>query len=83
MHLMQDLIDKAQKVNETEPEKKPRGVNPPSKFYNYQEGVYSIRELAEMAGMSADTMRARLAAGWSVEDAMDKPLKKNQSVSIY
>ncbi len=76
MHLMQDLIDKAQKVIVIELENKPRGVNPPSKFYHYQEGVHSIRELAEMAGMSAGTMRGRLAAGWSVEDAMQKSLQK-------
>ncbi len=79
MHRMQDLIDKAQGTNQRELGKKPRGVNPPTNFYYYKDRQYSIRQLAEMAGIHIGTMRARLVAGWSIEDAMQKSLQKKFS----
>ncbi len=76
MHLMQDLIDKAQGINQVKPGKKSRGINPPVNFYYYKDKEYSIRELAEMAGINIGTIRARLAGGWSVENAVKRALVK-------
>ena len=79
MHLMQDLIDKSHGDNQRVIGKKPQRVNLPTNFYYYKGHKYSVRQLAHMAGIIAGTMRARLAAGWTVEDAMPTELKKKFS----
>lgn len=90
MHQMQDLIDisqgnmaerrllidRAHGKNKCRPSvKKARGANRPSKFYIYKGSEYSVRELADIAGFECATLRQRLTYGWSVEDAVQKPLR--------
>lgn len=90
MHQMQDLIDISQGNTEKRhllidrahgkkkwrpSVKKGNGVNTPSKFYIYKGSEYSVRELADIAGFKCATIRQRLTYGWSVEDAVHKPLQ--------
>ena len=37
---------------------------------------YTLTQLAEMVGIGKTTLRERLKMGWSVEDAVEKPIRK-------
>ena len=58
------------------------------RFYEYEGGMYTINDLAEMSGVEAATIRARLRKGHSVEDAvrshvMDSGVKAFCEASWY
>lgn len=42
---------------------------------NYKGGVYSIADLARMAGIARNTIDGRLASGWSVDQAVETPVQ--------
>ena len=41
----------------------------------YQEQEYTLSELAEKIGMNVTTLKERLNLGWSVEDAVERPVR--------
>ena len=41
----------------------------------YNENEYTLTELAELIGMNKTTLKERLNAGWSVEDAVNRPIR--------
>lgn len=41
----------------------------------YQEQEYTLTELAEKVGMNVTTLRERLNLGWSVDDAVNRPVR--------
>ncbi len=91
MHQMQDLIDISQGntakrcllIDKAHRKKKRRlykkngkGINQPVKFYIYKGAEYCLRELADLSGINGETIRMRLARGWSVEKAVQNPLQR-------
>lgn len=42
----------------------------------YNEERYTVSELAELIGMNCTTLRERLNMGWSVSDAVERPIRK-------
>jgi hypothetical protein len=46
-----------------------------SRFVEYQGNIYTTSELAELVGISKRTLITRLNNGWSVEDAVSKPVR--------
>ena len=42
----------------------------------YKGEKYTLTQLAEKAGIGKTTLRERLKMGWSVEDAVEKPIRK-------
>lgn len=42
----------------------------------YREQEYTLTELAEKIGMNATTLKERLNFGWSVEDAVERPVRQ-------
>lgn len=42
----------------------------------YNEKRYTVTELAELIGMNKTTLKERLNMGWSVSDAVERPIRK-------
>lgn len=47
------------------------------KLYEYKGKLYSIKQLAEISGINESAFRKRLDRGWTIEDAVEIPLAKN------
>lgn len=92
MHQMQDLIDISQGntakrrllIDKAHRKKKRRlykkngkVMNQPTKFHIYKGSEYCIQELADIAGIRPSTISQRLTYGWSVEDAVQKPIQRS------
>ena len=46
-------------------------------LYKYKGKLYSVKQLAEISGINESAFRKRLARRWSIEDAVEIPLAKN------
>lgn len=47
-----------------------------NRVITYKGKKYTLTELAEYAGLKKTTLRERLNNGWSVDDAVEKPVRK-------
>ena len=47
-----------------------------NKIIVYDEEEYTLSELAELIGMNKTTLKERLNMGWSVDDAVNKPIRE-------
>ena len=47
-----------------------------NRVIEYKGQKYVMAELAEKIGMNKTTLKERLNSGWSVEDAVEKPIRK-------
>lgn len=47
-----------------------------NRIIEYKGHKYVLTELAEKIGMNKTTLKERLNKGWSVEDAVEKPIRK-------
>jgi Fic family protein len=45
-------------------------------FIEYQGGLYTIAELADMAGIKQNTLLYRLKRGWDIEKAIKQPIER-------
>lgn len=52
------------------------------KIVNYRGQRYTMAKLALHTGVPYDTLRTRLNAGWSAEDAVSHPMPKKEETSI-
>lgn len=48
-------------------------------FIEYQGGLYTIAELADIAGIKQNTLLYRLKRGWNIEKAMKQPIERRVS----
>ena len=46
------------------------------RYVKYRGEKYTVTQLADKVGMNKDTLVYRLNANWSVEDAVNKPIKR-------
>lgn len=47
-----------------------------SRTIEHEGKVHTLKEWAEIAGMSLETLKYRIDSGWSIEDALTKPVAK-------
>jgi len=76
-HSMQDIIDRSKK-KEIRVVPRPPGANPPRLHYPYKGSEYSVSTLADLAGITAHTMRSRIERGWPVEKCVETPLQRRK-----
>lgn len=47
-----------------------------SRFIEHRGETHTLKEWAEIAGMSLEALKYRIDSGWSIEDALTKPVAK-------
>lgn len=78
--MMLDLVAKAQGINKPLIFYKKRRMSARAVIYTYKGSQYCLRELSEISGFSSYALRKRMDAGWTLDEAMTKPIE-NGSVT--
>ena len=47
-------------------------------LYKYLDGVYTLKELAEMKGIDKSTLQKRISYGWGLHEAVEVPVTKKK-----